>query len=102
MLIGAQYDAGETIDIAAVGVAWITQLGLTILVIRAGARAGSTAWVNLGYVALVAGIVTRYFDFFGDYLEGGTALTATGALLLFCVYALEKSRRRTLAGEVAA
>jgi len=102
ILIGGQYDGGEMIDIIAVGTAWIAQLGIAILVIRAGARASSTAWVNLGYVALVAGIVTRYFDFFGDYLEGGTALTATGALLLFCVYALEKSRRRTLAGEVAA
>jgi len=44
------------------------------------------------------GILTRYFDFFGEFLAGGTALAATGVLLLFILYVLEKARRRTLAG----
>jgi hypothetical protein len=70
-----------------------------VLVIRAGARAGSTAWVNLGYVGLLAGVLTRYFDFFGDFLEGGAALVLTGGLVLFVLYALERARRHTLGGE---
>jgi uncharacterized membrane protein len=85
-----------------VGLSWIAQVVIAVLVIRAGARRGSESWVNLGYLALLAGIVTRYFDFFGDYLRGGTALALTGCLLLFILYALEKSRRRTLVREVPA
>lgn len=101
-LIGSEYDSGELVDMLAVGLSWIIQLGLAALVVRSGARAGSAIWVNLGYLALLAGILTRYFDFFGEYLGGGTALVATGMLLLFVLYALEKSRRRTLAQEVVA
>lgn len=102
ILIGSEYDRGELIDTLAVGLSWIIQLGLAALVIRSGARAGSASWVNLGYLALLAGILTRYFDFFGEYLERGTALVATGILLLFILYTLEKSRRRTFAKEVVA
>jgi uncharacterized membrane protein len=101
-LLGSRYDAGVILDEMAIGVSWIVQLVVAILVIRAGARRGSEAWVNLGYLALLAGILTRYFDFFRDYLEGGTALALTGALLLFILYALEKARRRTLRREAAA
>lgn len=97
VVIGAEYDAGSVIDMLAVGLAWLLQVGVAVLAIRAGARGGSTAWVNLGYLALVAGILTRYFDFFGEYLEGGLALVATGALVLFVLYAMERARRRTLA-----
>ena len=102
MLLGSRYDAGVILDEMAVGLSWIVQLVIAILVIRAGARRGSESWVNLGYLALLAGILTRYFDFFRDYLEGGTALALTGTLLLFILYALEKARRRTLRREVAA
>jgi uncharacterized membrane protein len=56
--------------------------------------------VNLGYLALLAGILTRYFDFFGNYLQGGMALTLTGGVLLIILYVLERSRRRTLQREV--
>jgi uncharacterized membrane protein len=95
-LLGARFDAGRTLDEAAIVVAWLAQLAVAVLVIRAGARAASPAFVNLGYLALLAGIVTRYFDFFGDNLEGGLALVLSGALLLFVLFALEKARRRTL------
>jgi uncharacterized membrane protein len=97
--LGFEYDAG-TIRTTAVGLAWIVQLVIAVLVIRAGAQRGSESWVNLGYLALLAGILTRYFDFFGDYLQGGFALALTGGLLLFILYALERSRRRTLQREV--
>lgn len=63
---------------------------------------GSKAWVNIGYVAVLAGVVVRYFDFFGDFLEGGAALALTGVMLLFIVFALEKARRRSLHAPVAA
>jgi uncharacterized membrane protein len=99
MLLGSRYDAGVIPDELAVGLSWIAQLVIAILVIRVGARRGSESWVNLGYLALLAGMLTRYFDFFRDYLEGGTALALTGGLLLFILYALEKARRRTLGRE---
>jgi len=101
IVVGARYDGGAIVDRVGVGLAWIAQLGVAALAIRAGARAGSRAWVNLGYAALLAGILTRYFDFFGDYLEGGAALVLTGLLLLFVLYTLEKARRRTLPGAAA-
>ena len=100
ILLGSRYDAGVVLDELAVGLSWVLQLATAILVIRVGARSGSESWVNLGYLALLAGILTRYFDFFRDYLEGGTALALTGTLLLFILYALEKARRRTLGREV--
>jgi hypothetical protein len=51
---------------------------------------------------LLAGILTRYFDFFGDFLEGGVALVLTGVLVLFTLYALERARRRTLRRQASA
>jgi len=102
IFLGSRYDADVILDRLAIGLSWIVQLGIAILVIRAGARQGSESWVNLGYLALLAGILTRYFDFFRDYLQGGTALALTGALLLFILYALEKARRRTLGRQVPA
>lgn len=102
IVMGSRYDRGGVLDELAVGLSWIVQLGVAILVIRAGAKGGAESWVNLGYLSLLAGILTRYFDFFGDYLEGGATLALTGALMLFVLYALEKARRRTLRGEVSA
>lgn len=101
-IMGDAYDKGAIVDGVAIGVAWVAQLAVAILVIRAGARTGSRTWVNLGYVAVLAGVIVRYFDFFGDFLEGGAALALTGSVLLFVVFALEKARRRTLRAEAAA
>jgi uncharacterized membrane protein len=101
MLLGARYEHGNLVDEVAVGAAWIVQLVAAVWVIRAGARTGARAWVNLGYLALLAGVVVRYFDFFGSFLEGGAALALTGILMLFVLYGLEKARRRTLAMEAA-
>jgi len=100
-LLGSRYDAGVIPDELAVGLSWITQFVIAILAIRVGARSGSESWVNFAYLALLAGILTRYFDFFREYLEGGTALALTGGLLLFILYALEKARRRTLGREAS-
>jgi uncharacterized membrane protein len=100
-LLGARYDAGAILDNLGIGLAWLVQIAVAVLLIRAGARSGSRTWVNLGYAAVLAGVVVRYFDFFGAYLEGGAALILTGIVLLFIVYALEKARRRTLVAEAA-
>jgi uncharacterized membrane protein len=102
ILLGSNHDAGVILDELAIGLSWIAQLAVAILVIRAGARRGSGSWVNLGYLALLAGILTRYFDFFRDYLQGGAALALTGGLLLFILFALEQARRRTLGREAYA
>jgi len=101
-ILGAQYDKGAIVDGIAIGLAWIVQIAVAILVIRAGARTGSRTWVNLGYVGVLVGVVVRYFDFFGDFLEGGAALALTGVLLLFVVFTVEKARRRTLHAEAPA
>jgi uncharacterized membrane protein len=98
-ILAGEYTPGRIVDELAVGVSWILQIALAMLVIRAGGREGSRAWVNLGYLALLLGILTRYFDFFGAYLEGGLALVVTGLLMLFVLYVLEKARRRTLMPE---
>lgn len=100
VVMGRDFDPGMK-DTLAVGLAWVLQIAIAILVIRAGARAGSDAWVNVGYLSLLAGVLTRYFDFFGNYLEGGAALLLTGVLLLFTLYALNRARQRTLAREEA-
>ena len=96
VLLGARFESGDGFDLFAVGVAWLAQLAVAVLVIWAGARAGSKLWINLGYLALLAGIVTRYFDLFGNYLRGGAALALTGVLILFVLFALERARRRTV------
>jgi uncharacterized membrane protein len=100
ILLGTSYDAATLKDHLAVGLSWIVQVIIAVLVIRAGAQRDSESWVNLGYLALLAGILTRYFDFFGNYLQGGMALTLTGGVLLIILYVLERSRRRTLQREV--
>jgi uncharacterized membrane protein len=100
-LLGQRYDHGHLPDLLAVGLAWVLQIAVSVLVIRLGAKAGASVWVNLGYLGLLAGVLTRYFDFFGNYLEGGLALALTGVLMLFVLFALEKARRRTLAREGA-
>ena len=100
-IMGARYEPGVLVDQLAVGAAWIAQLAVALLVIRFGAVSGAPEWVNAGYAALLAGVITRYFDFFGNYLEGGAALALTGLLLLVVLYGLESARRRTLHKEAA-
>jgi uncharacterized membrane protein len=100
-ILGKEYERGAIVDGVAVGASWIIQIALAILIIRAGASSASRTWVNLGYAAVLTGVVVRYFDFFGDFLEGGAALVLTGLMLLFVMYALEKARRRTLQAQAA-
>lgn len=94
--LGKEYDGVVPLDVFAVGVAWVVQILAALLLIRLATRSGSVLWVNLGFLALAAGILTRYFDLFGDYLEGGAALAVTGILVLVVLAFLERARRRTL------
>jgi hypothetical protein len=95
-LLGAQFDSGSLWDLSVVGLAWVLQLALAFVVLRAGVHEGSHAWINLAHLALLAGVVTRYFDFFGHFLEGGAALAVTGILLLTVVFLLDRSRSAAL------
>jgi uncharacterized membrane protein len=96
-LLGESYEIGDGLDVIAIGVSWVTQLGVAFLLIRAGANSRRALWVNLGFLAILAGLVVRYFDWFGEYLEGGAMLALTGILILVIVGSLERQRRRTLA-----
>lgn len=89
-------EASDALNLFATGSSWVTQILAALLLIRAATRSGSALWVNLGFLALAAGILTRYFDLFGDYLEGGAALALTGILVLVILASLERARRRTL------
>jgi uncharacterized membrane protein len=95
-LLGEHYEIGDGLDVIAIGVSWVTQLGVAFLLIRAGAASRRAFWVNLGFLAILIGLVVRYFDWFGEYLEGGAMLALTGVLILVIVGALERQRRRTL------
>ncbi len=96
VLAGERFEDERVLDLVAVGLSWAFQLAVAVLVIRAGARSGARVWVNLGYLAVLAGLATRYFDFFGNYLDGGLALALSGLLLLVVVFALERARQKTL------
>jgi uncharacterized membrane protein len=96
VLLALRYGEEVIYDIPAIALAWLAQILIAVLVIREGARHGSAAWVNLGYLALLVGVVTRYLDFVQDRLKGGPALAVTGALLLAVLFGLEMARRRTL------
>ncbi len=96
VLAGTSYSSESAFDLLAVGLSWVIQFAIAILIIQSAAKSEAAVWVNLGYLAVLAGILTRYFDFFGEYLRGGVALTATGAVLLGLLFAIEKARRRTL------
>jgi uncharacterized membrane protein len=102
-LLGGGYDPASTLDFAGVVLAWIVQLAAAVFVVRAGARSQAAGWINAGYAAIALGILVRYFDFFGDALEGGLALLVTGLVILGVSFAVERSRRRALrrAAEVA-
>jgi hypothetical protein len=88
--------ASDALNLFATGTSWVTQILAALLLIQVAHRSSSALWVNLGFLALAAGILTRYFDLFGDYLQGGAALALTGALVLVVLASLERARRRTL------
>jgi hypothetical protein len=50
--------------------------------------------VNLGVLAVGAGIITRFFDLVGSLAETGTLFLVGGLVLLGTGFGMEKWRRR--------
>jgi hypothetical protein len=80
------------------GLAWLTLFVLSIAAVRTGLQTAREGWVNLGLLFLGANIVARYFDLFGEMLEGGVFFIVTGVLVTGLGIFLEKKRRALLAG----
>lgn len=66
-----------------------------------GFRTQAAAFVNLGLLAFVAQVITRYFDFFYSLLERSLFFMVGGAILLGGGMLLERWRRLLLKGGVA-
>ena len=77
-------------------ISWILQLVIALLLIREGSLSHSMAWINLGYLGILVGILVRYFDFFADRLNGGLSLIFTGVLILFLIYVLNRGRQSVI------
>jgi len=56
------------------------------------------AQVNLGVVVLVALLITRFLDLFGSMLRSGIGFIIAGLALAALSWALERTRRRLIAG----
>ena len=71
-----------------------------------GAKADRKAFVNLGVLAVGAGIITRFFDLVGSLAQTGTLFLVGGVVLLGTAFGMEKWRRRIVrqmqAGKAAA
>ncbi|HLY74603.1 MAG TPA: hypothetical protein VKU80_10845, partial [Planctomycetota bacterium] len=59
-----------------------------------GAKADRKGFVNLGVLAVGAGIITRFFDLVGSLAETGTLFLVGGVVLLATAFGMEKWRRR--------
>ena len=54
--------------------------------------------INLGVLVLVAVLITRFLDLFGSMLQSGIGFIVAGLLLAALSWALERTRRRLIAG----
>ncbi len=84
---------------------WLAAVGmnLVLLVVAVGAMwhgslVHEPAQVNLGVLVLVALLITRFLDVFGSMLQSGIGFIVAGLLLAALSWALERMRRRLLAG----
>lgn len=94
MAIGALGDDGWLWS----GLAWLTLFVLSVAVVRTGLQTAREGWVNLGVLLLGANIIARYFDLFGNMLEGGVFFIVTGVMITGLGIFLEKKRRGLVAG----
>ena len=85
--------------------AWIAAvlMNLLLLAIAVGAMwhgslAREAAQVNLGVVVLVGLLITRFLDVFGSMLRSGIGFIVAGLALAALSWALERTRRRLIAG----
>ena len=74
--------------------AWALWFLLALWCIAWGAKSDRKAFVNLGVLAVGAGIITRFFDLVGTLAETGTLFLLGGGVLLGTAFGMEKWRRR--------
>ena len=99
LLVALLYFVGD------VGPVWNVGLlmnGLLLTIAVGGMWHGSIvhepAQVNLGVVVLVALLITRFVDLFGSMLRSGIGFIIAGLALAALSWALERTRRRLIAG----
>ncbi len=88
-----------------VRLAWLAAGVMNVLLVAVavglmwhGSLAREAAQVNLGVLVLVGVLITRFLDVFGNMLRSGIGFIAAGLLLAGLAWALERTRRRLLAG----
>ncbi len=74
--------------------AWALWFLLALWSIAWGAKSDRKGFVNLGVLAVGAGIITRFFDLIGSLAETGTLFLLGGVVLLGTAFGMEKWRRR--------
>lgn len=74
--------------------AWALWFLMGLWCIAWGAKADRKGFVNLGVLAVGAGIITRFFDLVGTLAETGTLFLIGGVVLLATGFGMEKWRRR--------
>lgn len=72
--------------------------GFGVLMMLCGSLAARVLWVNTGSLLIAVAAIRLFADVLGSYTESGLVLIAGGVLLLLAAWALEKSRRRLVAG----
>jgi len=88
------------------GIAWALWFVLGLWCVAWGARSDHKGYVNLGVLAVGAGIVTRFFDLMGSMAQTGTMFLVGGVVLLGTGFGMERWRRKIvkqmLAGKAVA
>ena len=72
--------------------------GFGVLMMLCGSLAARVLWVNGGSLLIAVAAIRLFADVLGSYTESGLVLIAGGVFLLLAAWALEKSRRRLVAG----
>lgn len=83
---------------------WLAGAAMNVLLVAVavgfmwhGSLAHEAAQVNLGVLVLIAVLVTRFIDVFGNMLRSGIGFIVAGCVLAALAWALERTRRRLLA-----
>jgi uncharacterized membrane protein len=63
-----------------------------------GSLVHDAAQVNVGVMLLVGILITRFLDVFGNMLRSGVGFIVAGVMLAALAFALERTRRRLIAG----
>jgi len=84
---------------------WVAAVAMNLVLLAAaiglmwhGSHAREVRQINLGVLVLVGLLVTRFLDLFGSMLTSGIGFIVAGSLLAGLSWALERARRRLIAG----